>query len=100
MMSDPTSSRASPSLLVTASSLQITGRSRGNDHDNEITINWPLARSGTYKAPERIRDYVDSSLCADRGSGTRETYCVNTMGEGYRSDFRFICQLFILVTQV
>ena len=44
-----------------------------------------MVRSGTYKAPERIRDYVDSSLCSDRGPGTRETYCVKTMGEGYRS---------------
>ena len=71
--------------MVTASSLQITGKSRGKDHDIEVTINFVMVRSGTYKAPERIRDYVDSSLCADRGSGTRETYCVKTMGEGYRS---------------
>lgn len=46
-----------------------------------------LRRSGTYKAPERIRDYVDPSPsgCVDRGVGTRETYCVKTMGEMHRS---------------
>ena len=44
-----------------------------------------ITRSGTYKAPERIRDYVDPSQCVDRSEGTRETLCVKTMGEMYRS---------------
>ena len=48
--------------------------------------NGRVLRSGTYKAPDRIRDYVDPALCAARGPTTRETYCVRSMGEQYRCD--------------
>lgn len=76
----------SPSSWVTASNLRITGRSPGNDHDNtELTIDGIITRSGTYKAPEKIRDYVDPSQCVERSEATRETLCVKTMGEMYRS---------------
>ena len=52
---------------------------------------------GVPKAPERIRDYIDPSLCVERGFVTRETFCVKTMGEMFRSS---ICieECFSLVT--
>jgi len=48
--------------------------------------NGKTPRSGTYKAPEFLRKYIDSSQCTERGITTRETYCVKKMGEQYRCD--------------
>ena len=48
--------------------------------------NGKVMRSGTYKAPERIRDYIDPSACVQSGITTRETYCVKKMGEMFRCD--------------
>ena len=45
-----------------------------------------IYRSGSYKAPERVRDYIDPGACVQSGISTRETYCVKRLGEMFRCD--------------